>query len=131
MRLPPPRSTRTDTLFPYTTLFRSAPEAKSISWWRTTMKTSRPGAPSRSRRIVDAGRTGAMGLSVFTLVPDFVVPPKLARRSHGQERPPGHRWRHGRRRLANPGIAARAPACQHRGGANAVAPPQETASGEP
>src|SRR3546814_5212477 len=52
-------------------------------------------------------------------------------RSHGQERPPGHRWRHGRRRLANPGIAARAPACQHRGGANAVAPPQETASGEP
>src|SRR3546814_7003955 len=27
MRLPPPRSTRTDTLFPYTTLFRSPAKA--------------------------------------------------------------------------------------------------------
>src|SRR3546814_11268383 len=29
MKPPPPRSTRTDTLFPYTTLFRSSPEAKA------------------------------------------------------------------------------------------------------
>src|SRR3546814_19300071 len=28
---PPPRSTRTDTLFPYTTLFRS-PDARRIAW---------------------------------------------------------------------------------------------------
>src|SRR3546814_10014374 len=28
----PPRSTRTDTLFPYTTLFRSDAEARSIRW---------------------------------------------------------------------------------------------------
>src|SRR3546814_3571827 len=29
----PPRSTRTDTLFPYTTLFRSQPELGTISNW--------------------------------------------------------------------------------------------------
>src|SRR3546814_5047124 len=29
----PPRSTRTDTLFPYTTLFRSQPEAASTLTW--------------------------------------------------------------------------------------------------
>src|SRR3546814_9522361 len=30
----PPRSTRTDTLFPYTTLFRSSPTRRSrMSWW--------------------------------------------------------------------------------------------------
>src|SRR3546814_18834950 len=28
----PPRSTRTDTLFPYTTLFRSRPKAESDAW---------------------------------------------------------------------------------------------------
>src|SRR3546814_14597739 len=31
----PPRSTRTDTLFPYTTLFRSLTSARSIMWWET------------------------------------------------------------------------------------------------
>src|SRR3546814_14127952 len=30
----PPRSTRTDTLFPYTTLFRSYRKAKSLDFWR-------------------------------------------------------------------------------------------------
>src|SRR3546814_2248962 len=30
MRRRPPRSTRTDTLFPYTTLFRSTPSPKSL-----------------------------------------------------------------------------------------------------
>src|SRR3546814_6281068 len=29
---PPPRSTRTDTRFPYTTLFRSAPNAFATKW---------------------------------------------------------------------------------------------------
>src|SRR3546814_2609132 len=28
----PPRSTRTDTLFPYTTLFRSSPAPETMSW---------------------------------------------------------------------------------------------------
>src|SRR3546814_11833907 len=29
----PPRSTRTDTLFPYTTLFRSRDKAATSRWW--------------------------------------------------------------------------------------------------
>src|SRR3546814_14644839 len=33
MTLPPPRSTRTDTLFPYTSLFRSARLSAAISEW--------------------------------------------------------------------------------------------------
>src|SRR3546814_5163397 len=33
----PPRSTRTDTLFPYTTLFRSMPLCIRIGWWWRTM----------------------------------------------------------------------------------------------
>src|SRR3546814_4243433 len=32
MRRRPPRSTRTDTLFPYTTLFRSPERPRSIGW---------------------------------------------------------------------------------------------------
>src|SRR3546814_8616673 len=43
----PPRSTRTDTLFPYTTLFRSA---SSISrTWFATASLARRSAPSESR----------------------------------------------------------------------------------
>ena len=37
----------------------SAPEAKSISWWRTTMKVSRPAGPSRMSRMVEAARAAA------------------------------------------------------------------------
>src|SRR3546814_21142139 len=37
MSLPPPRSTRTDTLFPYTTLFRSK-YASTVRGWENTMK---------------------------------------------------------------------------------------------
>src|SRR3546814_14214420 len=43
----PPRSTRTDTLFPYTTLFRSAPSLRAS---RTAASTSPSGKLSRSRR---------------------------------------------------------------------------------
>src|SRR3546814_4570992 len=40
MRRRPPRSTRTDTLFPYTTLFRSL---QSRSWWQKNIaRVSRP-----------------------------------------------------------------------------------------
>src|SRR3546814_5103941 len=41
----PPRSTRTDTLFPYTTLFRSPPE-RPASRARTSRPSSTPVAPS-------------------------------------------------------------------------------------
>ncbi len=40
-----------------------APAAKSMRWWRTTMKTSSPAAPSRTRSTVAAG-TGWAGLGI-------------------------------------------------------------------
>src|SRR3546814_6033290 len=47
----PPRSTRTDTLFPYTTLFRSMPGAAS-RWWRRRSRAwpTRPPAPRTKSR---------------------------------------------------------------------------------
>src|SRR3546814_11710597 len=51
MRRRPPRSTRTDTLFPYTTLFRS-PAAPAIPRWRSASAVTAPshrGSPSAIR----------------------------------------------------------------------------------
>src|SRR3546814_8883799 len=50
----PPRSTRTDTLFPYTTLFRSS----SATPARTSAKASKPFSPSASRTGRDAEMAG-------------------------------------------------------------------------
>src|SRR3546814_9236259 len=49
----PPRSTRTDTLFPYTTLFRSAPTCTGLpsSASPPTGRTSRARAPARAATI--------------------------------------------------------------------------------
>src|SRR3546814_2515064 len=56
----PPRSTRTDTLFPYTTLFRSHPSLTGFillqrpsDGWRARSKRSRPG---KSPAIIAAPR---------------------------------------------------------------------------
>src|SRR3546814_3875293 len=38
----PPRSTRTDTLFPYTTLFRSPPARKCSKWERQRLQSVLP-----------------------------------------------------------------------------------------
>src|SRR3546814_13263702 len=54
----PPRSTRTDTLFPYTTLFRSNPDARQRSGARIgddrrqpgTVDAERPSARNRARQ---------------------------------------------------------------------------------
>src|SRR3546814_13766266 len=40
----PPRSTRTDTLFPYTTLFRSKPR---LAWWISTGRRWEKGGPCK------------------------------------------------------------------------------------
>src|SRR3546814_13121341 len=52
MRRRPPRSTRTDTLFPYTTLFRSSPLPP---WVRSSDRSRRarrdPSAPGGGRRV--------------------------------------------------------------------------------
>src|SRR3546814_11078244 len=45
----PPRSTRTDTLFPYTTLFRSAPSGRGVNG----------GRPAGRRELPAAGRAGS------------------------------------------------------------------------
>src|SRR3546814_10826733 len=67
MRRRPPRSTRTDTLFPYTTLFRSGAAART---GRVDEDARRPALPvGQHRRFLpgieqarlDAGRTGAFG----------------------------------------------------------------------
>src|SRR3546814_20416135 len=42
----PPRSTRTDTLFPYTTLFRSRPAPRWRSGWSIPPRPCFPGRPS-------------------------------------------------------------------------------------
>src|SRR3546814_9376835 len=48
MKLRPPRSTRTDTLFPYTTLFRSARAISgSSTFLRYSIDRSRPAAKQR------------------------------------------------------------------------------------
>src|SRR3546814_10316311 len=43
---PPPRSTRTDTLFPYTTLFRSAPRIGVPGYEMSDLGASARGGPS-------------------------------------------------------------------------------------
>src|SRR3546814_10237165 len=80
----PPRSTRTDTLFPYTTLFRSAPSyvPRPARWlhsaprrveparphpWRTRgrpthVRRGDPGRPRHpGRRLRERGRSGKIG----------------------------------------------------------------------
>src|SRR3546814_18774325 len=49
----PPRSTRTDTLFPYTTLFRSALAASATR--------ASPRNPERLRRVTSVGSLGSLG----------------------------------------------------------------------
>src|SRR3546814_1484764 len=50
----PPRSTRTDTLFPYTTLFRSGDRRRGMGEWARPRR-----AASRARRQAGAYRGGA------------------------------------------------------------------------
>src|SRR3546814_5074185 len=45
----PPRSTRTDTLVPYTTLFRSALAGLTFLHWGESHSAARTGAPDRPR----------------------------------------------------------------------------------
>src|SRR3546814_2634249 len=48
----PPRSTRTDTLFPYTTLFRSGPaDFRSSATHRRTHELRRPPGAERGRTV--------------------------------------------------------------------------------
>src|SRR3546814_4691799 len=55
----PPRSTRTDTLFPYTTLFRSPPGGTGCRDRRDSVRPKRRGMGSLSAGPARAGGTGA------------------------------------------------------------------------
>src|SRR3546814_20628134 len=57
---PPPRSTRTDTLFPYTTLFRSRRAAAQRLARAVDRHLPRPGAPAAAPAL--AGREAARKL---------------------------------------------------------------------
>src|SRR3546814_10040358 len=62
MKRRPPRSTRTDTLFPYTTLFRSTDEAALFRAIRTTAKYTPCGnlaVPRHARKNVHKRRRRA------------------------------------------------------------------------
>src|SRR3546814_10994562 len=66
----PPRSTRTDTLFPYTTLFRSAPSANaSGSISPTRAEHVLAGLGGKISMILDAGPT-ERGLESTIVAPD-------------------------------------------------------------
>src|SRR3546814_13252796 len=80
----PPRSTRTDTLFPYTTLFRSFREAA-------------PGIEPRARR---PDQPAAHPGGVARLQADRALPDRLRRRAERREGRRAHR-----RRVAAPRIA--------------------------
>src|SRR3546814_17835326 len=66
----PPRSTRTDTLFPYTTLFRSSPHNRQEQWLHS--RASRHGSawPLREMRLRQA-----ITLTGSTLVPKIATLP--------------------------------------------------------
>src|SRR3546814_4792943 len=65
----PPRSTRTDTLFPYTTLFRSG-------WWlrlgRSTCRAATDRADDRFGQLRFRERLGQVGLGALAHAPDAV-----------------------------------------------------------
>src|SRR3546814_13593580 len=91
----PPRSTRTDTLFPYTTLFRSADRA--VRGWRAGLfaqrfprvlhpdAVARAGASAARSRLLAGARAAAGG----TVRPDAAVPRRA--REAGQPAHPHRR----------------------------------------
>src|SRR3546814_16825777 len=83
----PPRSTRTDTLFPYTTLFRSV-----VGNYNTTSKNvncrvhSTNGTYPTSRRLNKKWRRGTMVIAVLPWRPDNIALPIRARTSFDSRR---------------------------------------------
>src|SRR3546814_4744605 len=64
----PPRSTRTDTLFPYTTLFRSADAGARTMWAAAGETTASPNAAPRSACFITPLLTGRTGYRRIPLV---------------------------------------------------------------
>src|SRR3546814_2345830 len=72
MILRPPRSTRTDTLFPYTTLFRSRAQARG---------KRRDGVHHRGRRLGVRSRRAAVHRAVLRLLDGRILPRQGRRRA--------------------------------------------------
>src|SRR3546814_9771251 len=67
---PPPRSTRTDTLFPYTTLFLSSVTGwnwRRKNWWRISMTITHSYSP-RSSSALRKHRTQASSANAWTSI---------------------------------------------------------------
>src|SRR3546814_14495061 len=71
----PPRSTRTDTLVPYTTLFRSKPKTSTAATRKTSLMTTRPTIePSGRRHIRRIQRDSQIvGLTIKNEYGDWVL----------------------------------------------------------
>src|SRR3546814_15658065 len=114
MRRRPPRSTRTDTLFPYTTLFRSWRPAPPARRERQFRHGHPPQLSHRTREPLrrGAGRDGVGGrLPLHAARPSRRPGRAAARRGRRPERDRFGRglWRHGEpRRLPGAGAGARA-----------------------
>src|SRR3546814_20238884 len=83
----PPRSTLTDTRFPYTTLFRSPAPTRSKVRPRTAGRSSGPPAAARTRRRARrrrraAGRTPSSGAALAVGPDALALGPCLALRLH-------------------------------------------------
>src|SRR3546814_20302489 len=86
----PPRSTRTDTLFPYTTLFRSLRDGRgrSARAGRAGAARARPQRSTASPRLVDRGRSGQEGTELEPLVDRLATCPRCGRQLASEVAPP-------------------------------------------
>src|SRR3546814_10503060 len=88
----PPRSTRTDTLFPYTTRFRSRPSKGKPEAWASRSRTVAPGGPAASSRTTISSSTA---ISTALAVRSFVTDASAKRRPPSPtEATRPSRWRH-------------------------------------
>src|SRR3546814_3830899 len=78
----PPRSTRTDTLFPYTTLFRSQRSSQGSEAGRLDQRTTR--GPSGSRSHL-GNRRSMPGMAMGTQKSGLMAPPLPRSEEHTSE----------------------------------------------
>src|SRR3546814_14345685 len=72
----PPRSTRTDTLFPYTTLFRSTPPGRAADRAaRPSLSLDRTAESRQRRPDIGGRRLACVPFMFFTLTSGPLVPP--------------------------------------------------------
>src|SRR3546814_1712434 len=70
----PPRSTRTDTLFPYTTLFRSTPRQLTFRARQRLMRTLEPGADDTSAELTGNVEDDEFNVDIQALEEQLALP---------------------------------------------------------